>query len=310
MMCSEMDVLAIRAGFGLFFDAINANIVGVGEPYHYTATYSQPNGSFSNPLLGQNPIPANYVKGNPQFAGPYTVNFADKNLTTPYTEAFNIGIQQRVRQSGTFEINYVGKLGRHQIIQFDMNPAIYDCSGGYFQSNPTTYCADASTASASYRHGCAIPAGGSAVACANDIPTFKGAHFGDGCLPDQATLNAPSSTAIDAYGNIYISDNGTTLLRVIYQGRPGPEGDAYRSKPGGIRVGASAGPYLYTRWLSAAKSGSRADLRPSILLQRCGYRRSGPWFQRRWLSRNPGYVQPRGIAVDANGNVFFANPGW
>ncbi|WP_176441553.1 TonB-dependent receptor [Granulicella rosea] len=142
---------SIRAGFGIFFDAINANIVGVGEPYHYGVTYAQPNGSFSNPLLGQNPIPANYVKGNPQFAGPYSVNFADKNLTTPYTEAFNIGIQQRVLNSATLEINYVGKLGRHQIVQFDLNPAIYDCSGGYFASNPAVYCADASTASSSYQ---------------------------------------------------------------------------------------------------------------------------------------------------------------
>jgi hypothetical protein len=141
---------SIRAGFGIFFDGINANIVGVGEPYHYSATYSQPSGSFSNPLLGQNPIPANYVKGNPQFAGPYAVNYADRNLTTPYTEVFNLGIQQRILQSATVEVNYVGKLGRHQIIQFDQNPAIYDCSGGYFQSNPTTYCADASTASSSY----------------------------------------------------------------------------------------------------------------------------------------------------------------
>jgi hypothetical protein len=141
---------AIRAGFGIFYDAINANIVGVGEPYHYSATYAQPSGSFSNPLLGQNAVPTNYVKGNPQFAGPYTVNFADKNLTTPYTEAFNFGIQQRVMKSATFEVNYVGKLGRHQIIQFDLNPAIYDCSGGYFTSNPAVYCADASANSSSY----------------------------------------------------------------------------------------------------------------------------------------------------------------
>jgi hypothetical protein len=142
---------SVRAGFGIFYDAINANIVGIGEPYHYSATYSQPNGSFSNPLLGATPIPANYVPGNPQFALPYTVNFADKNLTTPYTEAFNFGIQQRVRRTGTLEVNYVGKLGRHQIIQYDLNPAVYDCAGGYFQSNPTTYCADASTASSSYQ---------------------------------------------------------------------------------------------------------------------------------------------------------------
>lgn len=142
---------SIRAGFGIFFDAINANIVGVGEPYHYTATYAQPSGSLSNPLLGQPAIPSNYVKGNPQFAEPYSINFADKNLTTPYTQAFNIGIQRRLPGSATLEVNYVGKLGRHQIIQFDLNPAIYDCSGGYFQANPALYCADASTSSSSYQ---------------------------------------------------------------------------------------------------------------------------------------------------------------
>lgn len=141
---------SIRAGFGIFYDNVNANLVGVGEPYHYSATYSQPAGSFSNPLLGQNAVPANYVKGNPQFAAPYTINFADKNLTTPYTMAFNLGIQQKIK-AGTLEINYVGKLGRHQMIQFDLNPAIYDCTGGYFQANPTTYCADASTSASSYQ---------------------------------------------------------------------------------------------------------------------------------------------------------------
>src|ERR1700722_2469976 len=65
-----------------------------------------------------------------------------------------------------------------------------------------------------------LPAGGPGTLCSNDIPTFKGAHVGDGCLPSQASLNAPSSTAIDAYGNIYISDYGDKLLRVIYQGGP------------------------------------------------------------------------------------------
>lgn len=142
---------SIRGGFGIFFDAINANIVGIGEPYHYSATYSQPPGSFSNPLLGQSTVPTNYVKGSPQFAGPYTVNFADHNLTTPYTEAVNFGIQQRLRKSATIEVNYVGRFGRHQIIQFDLNQAIYDCSGGYFLSNPAIYCADANTSQSSYQ---------------------------------------------------------------------------------------------------------------------------------------------------------------
>src|ERR1035437_8786094 len=63
-----------------------------------------------------------------------------------------------------------------------------------------------------------LPTGGSGVLCTTDIPTFKGAHVGDGCLPNQASLVTPSSTAIDIYGNIYISDYGDKLIRVIYQG--------------------------------------------------------------------------------------------
>jgi hypothetical protein len=142
---------AIRGGFGIFFNTINGNIVGVGEPYHYTATYSQPSGGFSNPLLSEPAIPANYNASNPQFALPYAVNFADPNLVTPYTESANLGIQQALTKAATLEVNYVAKFGRHQIIPYDQNPAIYDCSGGYFHANPTTYCADASTASASYQ---------------------------------------------------------------------------------------------------------------------------------------------------------------
>jgi hypothetical protein len=63
-----------------------------------------------------------------------------------------------------------------------------------------------------------LSSGGSGVAFTNDIPTSAGTHFGDGCRPSQATLSSPSSTAIDAYGNIYISDYGNGLIRVMYQG--------------------------------------------------------------------------------------------
>jgi hypothetical protein len=139
--------LAIRAGFGLFYDAINAYVVGVSEPYHYQATYSQPAGGFSEPLLGLPAIPANYVKGQPpQFALPYTINYAGPNLKNPYTEAVNFGFQERIRKNATFEADYVGKFGRHGMIPLDQNPSIYDCSGSYYQANPTLYCPGSSTA--------------------------------------------------------------------------------------------------------------------------------------------------------------------
>jgi hypothetical protein len=135
---------SIRGGFGIFFDNLNANIVGAGEPFHYAANYSQPAGGFSQPLLGQPAVPDNYVKGNAQFVGPYTINFADKNLTSPYVEAMNLGVQQHLRKSALLEVNWVGKLGRKQLVPYDMNPAIYDCSGAFFQANPTVYCTNAS----------------------------------------------------------------------------------------------------------------------------------------------------------------------
>lgn len=139
---------AIRAGAGLFYDNVNANTVGIGQPYHYQATYNPPNGSFSQPLLGYPDTPPNYTnRASAQFVTPFSINYADGNLTTPYTMAFNVGIQQRIR-SATLEINYIGKLGRHQLIPVDQNPTIYDCTGSYFQANPTLYCPAAASSSA------------------------------------------------------------------------------------------------------------------------------------------------------------------
>ena len=141
---------SIRAGFGIFFDSLNANTVGIGEPYHYSATYSQPPGSFSQPLLGESPIPASYTgPASAVFVAPLSVNFADANVTEPYSEAVNFGFQQHIAQA-TLEFIYIGKFGRHGIVPYDLNPAIYDCSGSYFQANPSVYCNGAGANNASY----------------------------------------------------------------------------------------------------------------------------------------------------------------
>jgi len=159
-------VTVLRGGFGIFYDALSANLVGVSEPYHYTANYALPAGGYSVPLLGEACIPPNYVKGqtgatgptqpnqclsnSSYFAYPYTINYADRHLTTPYTMAINVGIQQRISRSATMEVNYVGKLGRHGMIPIDQNPSIFDCSGSYFLANPSVYCYNAASNQASY----------------------------------------------------------------------------------------------------------------------------------------------------------------
>ncbi len=54
-------------------------------------------------------------------------------------EAFNIGFQYKLPHGGTVEADYVGKFSRKLTIPFDQNPAITDCSGGFFQANPILY---------------------------------------------------------------------------------------------------------------------------------------------------------------------------
>jgi len=136
---------AIRAGFGIFYDAINAQVVGVSEPFHYSANYNAPTpGGFSEPLLNLPAIPSNYVKGQaPTFTTPFAMTFPDRNFRTPYTEAMNFGIMQRINSASTIEVDYVGRMGRHLALGYDMNPDIIDCSGSYFQTNPALYCTGA-----------------------------------------------------------------------------------------------------------------------------------------------------------------------
>jgi hypothetical protein len=137
--------LAIRAGFGMFFDAINANVIGVGEPFYFQLFKQLPPGGASVPLQGYGPggsiyqVPSGYNKANPQFLPPYTLFYPDRNFRTPYYEAANLGFQLRVTRGGVLDVNYVGKFGRKLTIPFDQNPAITDCSGGYYQANPTLY---------------------------------------------------------------------------------------------------------------------------------------------------------------------------
>jgi hypothetical protein len=148
----------IRAGFGMFFDAINANVVGVGEPFFYQITSTLPPGGASVPLAQLGPggastlvLPSGFDKQNPLFQAPYSLFYPDRNFRTPYYEAMNFGFEYRVARGGALDVNYVGKLGRKLTIPFDQNPAIFDCSGGYFQADPVKYCTGASSATASTR---------------------------------------------------------------------------------------------------------------------------------------------------------------
>ncbi len=151
--------------------------------------------------------------------------------------------------------------------------------------------------------------GSGATQCSSsvDIPTIKGTHLGDGCLPTQATLFAPAGTAVDALGNIYIADYSNTLLRVVYNG------------------GAQ---------LAAAITAANALNAPNLVPQPGHiYTLAGGWTGSITLSGSPkkyycngngtgtvgvasngdgcpgaeSYAKPRGVTLDKDGNVFFTN---
>jgi hypothetical protein len=132
---------AIRAGFGTFYDAIPATIVGATEPFTYSAFYQAPSGSITDPLLGEPAIPSPYSGGAAQFTSPYSIIYPDRNFKNSYTIGVNFGFQQQINKSAVLEADYIGRYSRHQMIPLDQNQAITDCNNGaYEQANPTLYC--------------------------------------------------------------------------------------------------------------------------------------------------------------------------
>ncbi len=110
--------LLIRGGFGIFFDAVNANVIGVGEPFHFIIFNLIPPGGASVPLATYGPnntvqtVPGTFDPKNPQFVAPYSIFYPDPNFRTPCVEAVNFGFQYHIPHGGTLETNYVAKLAR------------------------------------------------------------------------------------------------------------------------------------------------------------------------------------------------------
>jgi outer membrane receptor protein involved in Fe transport len=118
---------AVRGGFGVFYDAITANIIQNGtQPFRYSYTINAPY-SLSDPLRGLSPIPATINLNNPVFTTnpPPQLTFPSPNLRTPYTMQYNLTVQRQIARDLVLEAAYVGKLGRKLFTDISDNPAIY-----------------------------------------------------------------------------------------------------------------------------------------------------------------------------------------
>jgi sugar lactone lactonase YvrE len=150
---------------------------------------------------------------------------------------------------------------------------------------------------------------GGGIVCASGIPVYAytgtGTKYGDGCPATQSVINTPVAVATDSYGNVFIADQNDDLVRVVYNG-----GTALANAIVAANVQATAlvpqKGYIYT-----IAGGVTAEP-SSTATYYCNESGTGPTALNRQLDGCPGaqtYQQPRGLAVDVDGNVFIANVG-
>ena len=125
---------SFRAGYGIFHDRVFGNLFGNlrGDPPFIAGVQNLPNSDFSTGVgslvtLNQlrppatQPSPTASVPDGSLLTG---ITLLDPNLKTPYTQAWNAGIQRELGGGMTLEVNYVGS-GTHRIFRsVDGNPPI------------------------------------------------------------------------------------------------------------------------------------------------------------------------------------------
>jgi hypothetical protein len=115
----------LRAGWGLFYDAFSQDIFLGHIPYNcafcpgpaYAGTGKAAISSAS--LSGQAILPTTPVYGTPSGLGDFFA--ADPKIRTPYTENFNINVQQQVSSKAVVQIGYVGAVGQKLFRFRDIN---------------------------------------------------------------------------------------------------------------------------------------------------------------------------------------------
>src|SRR5208283_4411557 len=139
----------IRAGWGMFYDAFSQDMFLGHIPYNCTFC---PGPAFTG--IGPAPISFYGLSGNPITAGspvysspsPLGSFFGiDPNIRTPWTQNWNVNIQQAIGKKAMAQIAYVGAKGtdlfrfrdinqpsQGQITAYDTGPA---CAGGYTPPN-------------------------------------------------------------------------------------------------------------------------------------------------------------------------------
>lgn len=127
---------AIRAGFGILYDRIGASIATVfdqNNAFGLSTQLESPSFSLASAprFTGLNALPAAVLIPDPGTRFPGTPPSGptlgrqsnagiDDRITTPYSMQFNLSVQRQLPQGFTLELAYVGRLGRHILVNDDV----------------------------------------------------------------------------------------------------------------------------------------------------------------------------------------------
>jgi hypothetical protein len=125
---------SVRMGYGIFHDRVFGNLFTnlKGNPPFVAGVQNLPNNDFANGVgpvvtLGElgppptQPAPSATVEDGSLLP---TISILEPDLKTPYTQAWNVGVQRQLGSGMTLEVNYVGS-GSHRLFRsVDGNPPL------------------------------------------------------------------------------------------------------------------------------------------------------------------------------------------
>jgi trimeric autotransporter adhesin len=143
-------------------------------------------------------------------------------------------------------------------------------------------------------------------------------YKGDGALATSAGVPSPYQIAVDASGNIYISDTNIRRVRLVtkstgiittvagdgtqgYKGDGGLATSAGLTGPSGVAVDASGNIYIADFFRIRMVTKSTGIITTVAGDGTEGFKGDGG------LATSANFFNPQGVAVDASGNVYFAD---